>query len=181
MPRIAFEDESFREKRRLTAAAEDITSYIAYAQSLAIKKGRPVSVAWKGTYSHSADFCLGISAPPKAAVCDCRETDPSAADFCSVDDVPYRLSKLDFVNIDHEFMHFNPPVGNFSFGPVRGVIDNWSHGEVVDGDWLMYMHSNDGSGSQRLYGLEISLSVTGRVEVCQQTGRRSRLGIYPEC
>jgi prepilin-type N-terminal cleavage/methylation domain-containing protein len=173
--------EAFREKRRLTAAAEDITSYVGYAQSLAIKKGQPVSVSWQGSSSHSANFCIGLSAPPKAAACDCWQTDPSAADYCSVDDVPYRLSKSDFVQVDHEFMHFNPAVGHFSFGPVRGIVNAWSSNEIVDDDWLMYMHSNAGSGSSRLYGLEISLSLAGRVNVCQQTSRASRMGIYPEC
>ena len=173
--------EAFREKRRLTAAAEDITSYVGYAQSLAIKKGQPVSVSWSGSANHSDDFCIGISAPPKDADCDCTETDPAAAGFCSVDGTPYRLSKTDFVEVGHEFMHFRPASGHFSFGPVRGVVSSWSDNEIVDGDWLMYMHSNDGTDSDRLFALELSMAITGRVQVCQQANRRSRLGAYPEC
>jgi prepilin-type N-terminal cleavage/methylation domain-containing protein len=173
--------EAFREKRRLTAAAEDITSYVGYAQSLAIKKGQPVSVSWSGSANHSDNFCIGVSAPPKDADCDCWETDPSAASFCSVDGTPYRLSKSEFVNVGHEFMHFRPATGNFSFGPVRGVVSNWSDAEIVDGDWLMYMHSNDGTDSDRLFGLELSMAISGQVHVCQQVNRRSRLGAYPEC
>ena len=72
--------QAFREKRKLTAAAEDITSYVAYAQSLAIKKGQPVSFAWKGSSSHSADFCIGLSAPPRNIPCDCRVTDTDSDD-----------------------------------------------------------------------------------------------------
>jgi prepilin-type N-terminal cleavage/methylation domain-containing protein len=173
--------EAFREKRNLVAAAEDISSHVALARSMAIKKGQRVSMSWKGSGSHSADFCIGLSAPPKNADCDCRVDDPAAASFCSIDGVPYRLSKIDFVRVDHEFMHFNPAVGHFSFDPVRGIVDSWSDAEVVDDDWLMYMHSNDGSGSTRLYGLEFSLAVSGRLDVCQQTARKTRVGGYPEC
>lgn len=173
--------QAFREKRNLTAAAEDIASYVRVAQSLAIKKGRPVSVSWRGSNSHSAEFCIGLAAPPKDPDCDCRLTDPLSPKFCSIDGVAYRLQKQDFVRLDREFMHFRPAVGHFSFGPVRGIIDHWSDAEIIDEDWLMYMHSHEGSGSTRLFGLEFHLGITGRFEVCQQTSRASRVGVYPEC
>lgn len=173
--------EAFREKRSLTAAAEDISSYVRVAQSMAIKTGQPVSVSWRGSNSHSADFCIGLSAPPKNTDCDCRVDDPSASGFCSVEGVAYRLSKVDFVRVDHEFMHFNPAVGHFTFEPVRGIVTSWSDSEIVDNDWLMYMHSNDGSGSTRLYGLEFGLALTGRLDVCQQTYRKTLVGGYPVC
>ena len=173
--------QAFREKRNLVAAAEDISSYVALAQSLAIKKGQPVSVSWHGSSSHSADFCIGLSAPPKNEDCDCRVDDPASADFCSIDTVPYRLSKVDFVRVDHEFMHLRPAVGRFTFDPVRGIVDSWSDPKIVDSDWLMYMHSHDGSGSSRLYGIEFRLAMTGRLDVCQQRYRQTRVGAYPEC
>ncbi len=173
--------QAFREKRNLTAAAEDISSYVRSAQALAIKKGQPVSVSWLGSSSHSADFCIGLSAPPKEPNCDCRLTDPSSPKFCSIDGIPFQLEKRDFVKLDREFMHFRPAVGHFTFGPVRGIVESWSDAEIVDNDWVMYMHSHEGSGSTRLFGLEISIALTGRLDVCQQQNRKTRVGGYPEC
>lgn len=180
---------AFIEKRQLTAAAEDLSSFVALAQSAAVKMNRPVRVAWRGSSSHSDNFCIGISSAPKAMPCDCRVTEPSASNFCAVgattasaaDGRAYRLTKTDFVDISNEFMHMRPATGHFSFDPVRGVIANWSDSEVIDDDYLFYMHSNDGSGSSRLFALEVSLNVTGRMEICSQTSRRTTIGMYPPC
>ena len=68
------------------------------------------------------------------------------------------MTKTDFVDIGNEFMHMRPATGDFAFDPVRGVIANWSDSEVIDDDYLFYMHSNDGSGSSRLFALEVSLN-----------------------
>ncbi len=171
----------FVEKRQLTAAVEDISSYINLAQSMSIKTARPVNVSWQGATGHDGDFCMGMSSPPKAMACDCWEADPEASDFCSVGDSPYRLSKQDFVDVGHEFAHFRPGSGNFTFDPVRGSVASWSDQEVVDGDWILYVHSNEGTGPQRLFGLELSLGMTGRVSVCHQSDRKMRIGAYPPC
>jgi prepilin-type N-terminal cleavage/methylation domain-containing protein len=180
---------TFVEKRQLTSAAEDLSSFVSLAQSAAIKMNEPVRVAWRGSSSHSADFCMGISSAPKAMPCDCRVTDASAANFCAVgassasagDGQSYRLTKEDFVDINNEFMHMRPATGSFAFDPVRGVIASWSDADIIDDDYLFYMHSNEGSGSTRLFALEVSLNVTGRLDVCAQTSRKTVIEMYPEC
>jgi prepilin-type N-terminal cleavage/methylation domain-containing protein len=180
---------AFVEKRQLTSAAEDLSSFVGLAQSAAIKMNEPVRVAWQGSSNHSENFCIGISSAPKAMPCDCRVTDVSAANFCAVgaseassaDGQPYRLTKEDFVDISNEFMHMRPAVGSFAFDPVRGVVASWSDGDIIDDDYLFYMHSNEGSGSSRLFALEVSLNVTGRFDVCAQSSRRSAIETYPEC
>jgi prepilin-type N-terminal cleavage/methylation domain-containing protein len=170
---------AFIEKRQLTAAAEDVASFVAVAQSLAVKTNDPVNVSWDGSSGHSNDFCMGVTAG--TGTCDCWEENPADADYCAVDGVGYRLTKEDFVDVGREFMHFRPADGNFTFDPIRGVIGTWSDGEIVDNDWLFYMHSHEGSGSSRLYALEISLGVTGRLEICYQASRKRIIGAYPQC
>jgi prepilin-type N-terminal cleavage/methylation domain-containing protein len=180
---------TFIEKRQLTAAAEDLASFVTLAQVSAIKMNRPVRVAWKGSSSHSDNFCIGISSAPKAMPCDCRVSDPSATNFCAIaassasagDGQAYRLSKADFVDINNEFLHMRPATGHFAFDPVRGVVANWSDTDIVDDDYLFYMHSNEGSGWSRLFALEVSLNMTGRMEICSQTSRRTTIGTYPPC
>jgi len=172
---------AFFDKRELTATAEDIASFVKIGQSLAIKRNKPVNLSWQGSSSHSANFCIGMSAEPKAMACNCWQTNPNAGDFCSVDGVPYRLTKGDFTKVGHEFMHFNPAVGNFNFGPVRGIVSTWSNGEIVDDDWLFYMHSSEGSGNSRLLALELRLAISGRMSICYQTNRVMALGQYPAC
>jgi hypothetical protein len=103
----------------------------------------------------------------------------SAAD--QADGTPYRMTKTDFVDIGNEFMHMRPAVADFGFDPVRGIVVNTSDTEILDGDWLFYLHSNEGSGSTRLYGLEMFLNVTGRFKTCYQASRIMRIGGYPQC
>ncbi len=43
------------------------------------------------------------------------------------------------------------------------------------------MHSNEGSGPTRLYGLEMSLALSGRFQVCYQSSRKQIIGAYPPC
>jgi hypothetical protein len=75
----------------------------------------------------------------------------------------------------------NPTVGNFAFDPVRGIMTDISDNEITDNDSLFYLHSDSGSGSQRLYELEIWASITGRVSICTDTYRKSIVGGYEKC
>ena len=173
----------FVEKRQLTAAAETIVNFIATAQSMAIRRNEIVNFSWDGSSSHSADFCMGVASGSTA--CDCWETDPDDGDFCAVNGLPYRLTKTDFVKVGHEFLHFRPSDGDFSFDPIRGSIlrdtADANFNEYVDGDYLFYMHSDEGSGSSRLFGLEIKLWITGQTEICYQESRKMVIGGYPDC
>lgn len=170
---------SFVEKRALTAAAEEITRFVEIGRSSAIKRNMPVRMTWDGSSGHSNDFCIGMS--EGTASCDCWETNPADSDYCAVDGMAYRLEKTDFVRINSEFLHFRPADGWFQFDPVQGHVARSSASEVIDGDWLFYMHSDEGSGSTRLYGLEIKLWATGKTEICYQNNRKIPLATYPLC
>lgn len=170
---------TFVDKRQLTSAAEQVSSFLAFAQSEAVKRNEQVTVSWHSPGGHNRDWCMGAVLDDDA--CDCRETDPAENDFCEIDDVPYRLVQTDFTDIDYELMHMNPAIGNFAFDPVRGVITDISSTEIIDDDWLFYVHSDEGSGSSRDYELEIRLNVTGRVRICTDPYRKKIIGGYPTC
>ena len=167
------------QRRQLSAGAEEISALLTYAQSEAVKRNEAITVSWYTPGEHSEQWCIGIIEGDTP--CDCRKTAPGDANYCAVDGVPYRLQQTDFVDINFEFMHMNPPVGSFAFDPVRGIMTNVSSTEVLDGDWLFYLHSNEGSGATRAYELEIWASITGRVSICADTYRKSIIGGYPEC
>ncbi len=171
--------KSFIEKRHLTAAMEEIASLISFAQGEAIKSDNPTTVSWYSPGGHSAGWCIGVTEGDTA--CDCTETDTTAADFCAIDGQPQRLVQTDFVDVNFEFMHMNPASGNFTFEPVRGSMSHWSNNEVVDNDYLFYVHSSEGSGSTREFELQLRVKVTGRVYLCTATDRRRIIGGFPTC
>jgi len=171
----------FTEKRQIVAATEDVASFIEFARHEAVKRNQPVFVQWNTTGGHSSDWCIGLSLAPQNTPCNCTVTDPTNAAFCSVDGVPYRMTQTDYVAMGFEFMHMNPVNGSFGFDPIRGITTSVSDAEVTDGDWLMYLHSNEGSGSTRLWALEISLNATGRTSICTDDDRKRLIGGYKTC
>ena len=170
---------SIIEKRRMTATVEEIASFLTFAQSEAIKDNEEVTVSWFSPGGHNANWCIGATEGDD--VCDCRETDPAEDDYCEIEGNPYRLTQADFVDMSFEFMHMNPAVGNFSFDPVRGIVADFSSTEIIDGDWLFYIHSDEGSGRTRDYELEVRLNITGRVHVCTDLSRKMRIGGFAPC
>lgn len=167
------------EKRQLTAAAEEVAGLLKFAQSEAVKRNEQFTVSWYTPGGHNSNWCIGITQGGTA--CDCQETVSTEADFCAIDDNPYRLVQSDFVDMGYEFMHMKPAAGNFAFDPVRGIMTDISDPEITDNDSLFYLHSDSGSGSSRLYELEIWASITGRVSICTDTSRKSIVGGYTEC
>lgn len=179
------------EKRKVVAGAESVVSFIGLAQSLAIKSNQRVGVSWwtEGDDKHEGDFCMGISSPPKTVPCDCLEEVQTETDFCAIDasladaadGTPYRLTKIDFVNLDFHFMHFWPYQGNFSFDPVRGTMDSWSDNDVVNGDRFGRMHSNLMRGTKTLFALNYFVDITGRTRICSDSTEPMFIAAYPAC
>jgi len=191
----------FVEKRQLTAAAEEVVSFIAMAQSLAIKRNAFATVKWsalnlnntqRSDTSHPPNWCMGIYAPTVlpdedtvgvAAGCDCRITDPANAAACTVDGALYRLGQSDFVDLDSEFMDFQRSQGHFTFDPVRGIIADGSHDLNLNGNSVFDFHSSDDSmvDGKRLFELRVRVRMTGEVRVCTDQDRFTIVGGYPRC
>jgi len=170
---------SIVEKRQLTSAMEQVSSFLSFAQGEAVKRNDEVTVSWNTTNGHNANWCIGASLG--ADVCDCTETVTTESDYCEIDDVPFLISQTDFVDITEEFMHMKPIVGNFSFDPIRGVITNTSSDQIIDEFALFRVHSSDHGGSTREFELRLQMNITGRVRICTTTNRVRIVGGYPTC
>lgn len=171
------------EKRRLVSAAEQVVSFMAFARSEAIKRNEKVSVSWYTPGGHSSNWCIGVSLSPQSTPCDCTETNEGDPDFCSVDSVPYRLVQTDFTNMGDDFIHMRPNSSSFAFDPVRGILIDVLDSESVDGDYLFYLHSDrkEVGTNTRLYELELSMYITGRMDICTDDDRARLIGGYPIC
>lgn len=179
---VALASPTFRtiiEKRELTATMEEVSSFLSFARGEAVKRNEEVTVSWSTPGGHNVNWCIGAIVGGTA--CDCTETVTTEADFCAIDGLSTRMVQADFVDINFEFMHMNPNTGNFSFDPVRGVLANISSAEIVDNDYLFYVHSDEGSGTSRDYKLELWLNITGRIAICGDATRQSIISGYAEC
>ena len=165
------------EKRQLVSAAEEVVSFMRFAQSEAIKRNEKISVSWSSPGGHSANWCIGAA----LTTCDCTETDSTEADYCSIDSVPYRLTQSDFVDMDFDFLHMQPKASSFAFDPVRGILTDIADPESVDGDWLIYIHSDMKVDGQRLFELQLLVNATGQMSICSDTDRYSIIAGYPTC
>ena len=167
------------EKRRVVSAAEGIASFIGLTRGEAIKRSEKVSLSWSSLGGHDVNWCIGAA----LTTCDCTETDPTEADFCSIDSIPYRLTQSDFADMSFEFLHMQPIASSFAFDPIRGIPVDIADAETVDGDWLIYIHSDAGTqiGGKRLFELQLSFNATGKMSICADDDRARIIGGYPIC
>jgi len=175
---------TFVEKRRITAAAEEIVSMMSYVQSEAIKRNEITTLSWNSTGGHSKNWCIGATLGTTA--CDCTETDTTASDYCAIDGTSYRLVQGNFTDINDEFLHTNGNLksDSLSFDPIRGILTNVSAAlatEIAANDYLYYMHSGKGSGGSRLFELQVRVNLVGRVSICNDDDRKSFDGVCAEC
>lgn len=170
------------EKRYLVSGAEQIASFISFAQSEAIKRNEEVTVSWWASgSSHTKTWCFGATLGTNA--CDCKETNTAESDFCAIDGLAYTLSQPDFVDMDFDFLHFRSGLvaSSFAFDPVRGVVIN-NEDALFTNPYLLYLHNDlKLSNGKRLYELQISMNITGRVKICADDDRHSIIGGYPIC
>ncbi len=178
---VALAAPSFRsiiEKRHLIAATEDIAAFMIFAQSEAIKRNEEVSVNIRR--SGHDNWCVGAILGTTA--CDCTETDTTQTDYCDIAGVPSIINHASVISdSDYSLMHLMQLDGttttnaSFSYDPVRGTLTSLN---TVN----FQMHSNQGSGSTREYGLQVDILPTGRVSICSEgTGRKRQLLQYPTC
>lgn len=169
------------EKRSVVTTAENITSFLSFAQSEAIKRNDEVTVSWYASGGgHTRDWCIGATLG--ATACDCRETVTTEADFCAIEGLPYRIVQTDFVAVDFELLHFHPdlPQGSFAFDPVRGLIIN-NDSRLFSNSYFLYLHNDMKIDNKRLYELQVKLNITGRISICADDDRRSIIGGYGPC
>jgi len=74
------------QRRETTAQAEELVTFVAFAQSEAVKYNEMISV--HVTYTDKDNWCIGAN--EGSAACDCTVTDTDAANYCSLNGVAIR-------------------------------------------------------------------------------------------
>jgi type IV fimbrial biogenesis protein FimT len=148
-----------RNKRAVTGAAEQVSTFMALGRSEAVKRNIPVSVRIDNS---GTDFCVGLTS---AATCDCFETDTTSASFCQIDDggqtTRLALSAAVLENVQM------PPVLNstpllLTFDPIRGVLDTANDTTAQ----VLFTSENDN------YALRVDVNISGRVEICSPADKK---------
>ena len=170
------------DKRRLTNSAEQISTLLSFAQSMAVKHNNDVTVNLQHT-DHDT-WCVG--AILGQAACDCTEKDVSADAFCDIELVSRRLDQAEVLSNSptYQLMHSMSINGtaiandNIVFDPVRGTLVDLDEVNIV-------LHTNRGSDAtagSRDYQLEVDVLPTGRVSICTEgSGQKRRLGQFADC
>ena len=137
------------EKRQVTNAAEQVTSFVNSAQGVAMKTNRVVTVSYARTADD--DWCVGAVTGETA--CVCSQSDPEAADYCQIGSQPF------FIDGTHAgglgVMHAVTGDGAYAFDPVRGFFRD------LDDSLTMELRSESGA-----FRLNVLVNSTGRVTVC---------------
>lgn len=164
-----------RNKRATTNAAEALASFLQVARSESIKRNDPVWVRIDSAASIDGvtTYCAAVA---EASGCDCS----SGGDYsCGIDvgantEFNPWLKGTDFDLLDDPIFSGGNASFNFSFDPVRGILDPPGQGNVT-------FVSDNGK-----YAMRVSMTVTGRIEICTLTGSLNgetlvRVGGYDIC
>jgi prepilin-type N-terminal cleavage/methylation domain-containing protein len=161
--------ELVSQKRSLTNATEQVAAFLAIAQTEAQKRNQAVSLTFNRTGDQ--DWCVGKTMGQK--ICDCMETDPASAQYCTIDGVlssslgADSLSSLKLIEAKD-----TQPTSGYSFitfDPVRGILQ-------PVGDKLQLTFESTGGH----YQLRLSISPTGLLKICNPEGIKM-VGGYAKC
>lgn len=142
------------QKRRVTGAAEQVAALVTTAQSEAIKRNQPVSLAFQRLATDN--WCIGMSLGDGG--CDCMESNPAAAGYCAVEGAASRHVAADFPGVLLRSALDNAPGsgdGRVVFDPVRGIL-------TPVGDRFALAFESQGND----FLLDVRMSATGLMRVC---------------
>lgn len=158
--------ENAVQKRQVTSAAEEVASLLAYTQGQAIKSSEEITVTVKRNSAGTA-WCVGaIDETAKQANaldhCECDVADGDSAQ-CAIDGQVTRITEAGFEKFTMSDSRVNNTLNldfHFNFDPVRGlkIADNGT----VDGN----THEITLASSNGNWSLQVDVSVTGRVNIC---------------
>ena len=155
------------QKRKLTSAGEQVADLLVVAQSESQKRNKADSLAFNRTGNQS--WCVG--AVLSASGCDCRVTDSSSAQFCTIDGTPHRLAATSFNSLNLlEAMDTQPGGGDsyITFDPVRGILQ-------PPGDKLQLTFDTTGG----YYSLRMIIGPTGLIRICNPDADKAVAGYGP--
>ena len=138
------------ERRETTSQAEQLSAFLSYAQSEAVKRNEMISIQL--SYTDANNWCVGANEGNTG--CDCTETDSGSVNFCSINDVAKIMSSATQTKssmLSHE------TDTTFTFDPIRGTMASsdlgLDHGFVLQSD-----NAN--------WQLTVDIGVTGRIRIC---------------
>ncbi len=145
--------ENISQRRQTTAQAEELASFLAFAQSEAIKSNTPVAV--RLIHTTADNWCVGIV--EGTAACDCK----NAPNACMVDGSQTVFTSLDGAFAKASMSAFASDVeaiadDRFVFDPIRGIKDTAflaNHGFTIQSD-------------NAHWALQVNVGPTGRIRVC---------------
>lgn len=167
--------QDFIQKRQITSASEQITSFIAEARSEAIRRNLPGTVSFNrvGATNWCVGFVLGTAAcdctvtvntQPNACIVDTAEDDTGAgaAVLEVLDSTPYNLVQLTAAS---------SASGDsaITFDPVRGILAN-----VQDNAQFSFQTANG------KLAMQVDVSPGGRVDICSPDSSKPVPG-YKSC
>jgi prepilin-type N-terminal cleavage/methylation domain-containing protein len=156
------------QKRNLTNAAEQVSAFLSIAQTEAQKRNQAVSLAFSRTGDQ--DWCVGKTIGQ--TICDCTETDPTSAQYCTIDGTWSSLGATTLHSLNLiEAKDTQPSSGDsfITFDPVRGILQ-------PVGDKLELTFESTGGH----YQLRLSISPTGLLKICNPEGTKM-VGGYAKC
>jgi type IV fimbrial biogenesis protein FimT len=162
--------ENAVQKRQVTSAAEQVASFLAYTQGQAIKSHQEITVTVTRNSAGTA-WCVGsIDETAKAANaldhCECDVADGNTAQ-CAIDGQVARITHEGFEKFTMSGSQVggsNNPDFNFKFDPVRGL--KVKNGGINDGEVDGNTHEITLASSNGKWSLQVDVSVTGRVNIC---------------
>lgn len=160
--------EQVSQKRNLTNATEQIAAVMAVVQTEAQKRNLPISLAFNRSDDQS--WCVGAVLGPTG--CDCRETNPTSAQFCTVDGTPSSVGSSTFKSLNLIEATDTQPGGGDSFitfDPVRGILQ-------PAGDKLQFTFESVNGHFQ----LRLNIGPTGLLKVCNPRSNK-QVGGYKTC
>jgi len=156
------------QKRNLTNATEQVASLMSVAQTEAQKRNQPVSLAFNR--AGNQNWCVG--AVLGSSGCDCSETNPGSADFCTIDGTASSIGATSFRLLNLIEASDSQPAGGDSyitFDPLRGILQ-------PAGDRLqLTFESTNGK-----FQLRLLIGPTGLLRICNPDGDK-QVGGYKTC
>ena len=151
------------ERRQVSQGAEQIHAFLNSVQILASRSHDEVTVSY--TRTAEDNWCFGAVMGDTA--CVCTQTNPAAADFCSIDNAPMRITNDHVGNIG--ILASLTGDGSYTFDPTRGILAD------LDDSLDAELHSPSSE-----YQLRLLVSNTGHATLCSKDNDHRMPG-YKTC
>jgi len=152
------------QRRETTSQAEDLATFVSFAQTEAVKFNQMVSVHL--TYTDAKNWCIGAN--EGSAPCDCTVTNTAAANYCSLSEVAKIMRSSEK---PESGMTAPAPDRTLVFDPVRGTMAvadlGTNHGFTLESD----------NGN---WSLQVDFAATGRIRICNPDSSKAIPG-YKAC